>query len=122
MKTPSEIAADYIAVWNEADAARRAERLNAQWSAEATYVDPLAKVAGRAEIGGLIGAVQAQFPGLRFRPLGAADGHGDYVRFSWGLGPDDGEPLAKGSDVVKLDGGRIASVIGFLDLVPGQAS
>lgn len=122
MKTPSDIAADYIALWNETDGARRAEWLNAQWTAEATYVDPLARVAGRGEVAGLIGAVQMQFPGLRFRSLGAADGHGEYVRFSWGLGPEGGEPLAKGSDVVRLDDGRIAAVIGFLDLVPGQAS
>jgi hypothetical protein len=122
MKTPSELAADYLALWNERDAGRRLERLAMQWTAEARYVDPLASVAGRDAISGLIGAVQAQFPDFRFRSLGAADGHADYVRFSWGLGPENGEALAKGTDFVRCEGGRIASVTGFLDLVPGQAS
>jgi hypothetical protein len=121
MKTPSEIAEDYIALWNETDAARRADRLGAQWSTEATYVDPLARVAGRAEVAGLIGAAQTRFPGFRFTPLGAADGYAEFVRFSWGLGPEGAEPIVKGSDVVRLEGERIAAVIGFLDLVPGQA-
>jgi hypothetical protein len=120
MKTPSEIAAVYIALWNETDAARRFERLGAQWNAEATYVDPLARVAGRADIAGLIGAVQTRFPGFHFTSLGAADGHAEFVRFSWGLGPKGAEPIIKGSDVVRLEGDRIAAVIGFLDLVPGQ--
>lgn len=65
-------------------------------------------------------AVQARFPGFRFDLLKPADGHGDFVRFSWGLslgglGPD--HPI-KGSDVLVIEGGKIRSVIGFLDQVP----
>ncbi len=121
MNNPSDIAADYVALWNERDGGRRAEKLAAGWSAEATYVDPLARVAGRDELAGLIGAVQAQFPGFRFQPLGVADGHGEFVRFSWGLGPEGGEPVAKGTDIVRVEDGRIAEVIGFLDLIPQAA-
>ena len=36
------IAQHYIAVWNETDAARRAELIEAAWTADASYVDPMA--------------------------------------------------------------------------------
>ena len=69
----------------------------------------------------LIGAVQDRFPGFRFRLLGNPDGHGRWVRFSWGLGPEGADPLIEGSDVVEQDDGRIQRVIGFLDKVPAMA-
>jgi hypothetical protein len=50
--------------------------------------------------------------------IGDANGHGDHVRFSWSLGPAGGEAPIEGSDVLTLESGRVASVIGFLDKVP----
>ena len=121
MKTPAELAADYMALWNEREApaapsgsprnGRRRRPMSTRWLAS-----PAA-----TEIAGLIGAVQAQYPDFRFRALGSADGHGEFVRFSWGFGPEGAEPVAKGTDFVRLEGGRIASVTGFLDLAPGAA-
>jgi hypothetical protein len=85
---------------------------------DATYIDPLARVAGRGEIAGLIGAVQAQYPVFRFASVGSADGHGEFARFSWSFGPENGEAVAKGTDFVRRDGDRIAAVTGFLDASP----
>ena len=112
------IARDYITLWNETDAGVRARRLGEQWTASATYVDPLAKVRGTEEIGAYIGGVHQRFPDYRFALIGEPSGHGDHVRFSWSLGPPAGEALIEGSDVLTLVGGRIAGVIGFLDKVP----
>jgi SnoaL-like domain len=119
MKNPSELAADYVALWNERNDAGRTERLAAQWCAEATYADPLARVAGHSQIAGMIGALQAEYPDFRFRSLGSADGHGEFVRFSWGFGPEGAAPVARGTDIVRIEGGRIAAVIGFLDQMSG---
>ena len=51
--------------------------------------------------------------------IGAADGHGEHVRFSWGLGPDGAEAPIKGTDYVLVQDGRLKRVTGFLDQVPG---
>jgi hypothetical protein len=118
MRNPAELAADYIALWNERDGARRAAILAERWTVDATYIDPLARVAGRGEIAGLIGTVQAQYPVFRFAPVGSADGHGEFARFSWSFGPENGEAVAKGTDFVRRDGDCIAAVTGFLDASP----
>ena len=77
---------------------------------------------GRAGIDTLIQGVHQQFPGYRFRQVGAADGHHSYVRFSWQLGPEDGPAPIAGSDVAILTpDGKLQSVIGFLDRIPTAA-
>lgn len=112
------IAQTYIAAWNETDADKRAALLNAHWSEDAVYADPLMAGRGRAEIAGLIGGVHAQFPGFRFVLLGRPDGHGSNGRFSWGLGPDGVEPVIEGTDFVEIADGQLRKVTGFLDKVP----
>jgi len=121
MTHPQDTAERYIATWNETDPERRLALLKSGWTADATYVDPLAGVAGAEQINGLIGGAQAQFPGFRFALKGAPDGHGDHVRLAWTLGPDGIEAPIEGSDVIITDAGRIARVIGFLDKVPQGA-
>jgi hypothetical protein len=116
---PGQIANAYIAVWNETDPARRRALIGQGWTEDARYVDPLMSGAGQDEISGMIGAVHERFPGFRFNLIGQADGHGDHVRFSWGLGPDGADAPIKGTDFVVVAGGRLKTVTGFLDQVPG---
>ncbi len=112
------VARDYIAAWN-AGAAERPDRVAAVFAPDATYTDPLAQVAGRDAIAATIAAVQDQFAGCTFRLAGPVDGHHDQARFGWALGPGADE-LVVGFDVVRLDdSGRITTVLGFLDKVPG---
>ena len=112
------IAHRYIAVWNETDPARRRERLEADWTADARYVDPLMQAAGLAQIDALVGAVHQRYPGFRFRLKGTADAHGEHLRFSWTLGPSGAEDLIEGTDFAQVDSGKLRSVTGFLDKVP----
>ena len=112
------IAKRYIAVWNETDEAHRKRLLEADWAADAHYVDPLMQASGREQISALVGAVHQRYPGFRFNLIGAADAHGDNVRFSWTLGPSGTEDLIQGTDFVRLDGGKLRTVTGFLDKVP----
>jgi len=109
----------YLAVWNETDADVRRKAIDDLFAADVRYVDPLAAVTGRDALDGLIGAVQQQFPGLRFTPGGTLDAHHDQARFTWNLGTDPQAPLVVGFDVAELDeDGRIRQVLGFLDKVP----
>jgi hypothetical protein len=119
MTDAAHIAERYIAAWNETDAQRRQRLLADTWTPDATYVDPIQQGQGLDQISAMIGAVHDRFPGFAFALAGEPDGHGDYVRFSWGLGPAGADAPIKGSDVAVLDGGRLRSIIGFLDQVPG---
>jgi hypothetical protein len=121
MNDTTTIADRYIAAWNEADPARRRAALDAVLAPGATYVDPMMRGAGVAEIDGLIAAAQAKFQGLRFARIGRADGHGQHVRFSWALGPADGESLVEGTDIARVENGRMTEIVGFLDKVPAGA-
>lgn len=108
----------YIAVWNETNAARRRELIAQTWTEDARYIDPLMEGAGQDGIDAMIGGAQAQFPGFVFSLIGKADAHHDCVRFSWALGPEDGDALVKGTDFATVVGDRLQSVTGFLDQVP----
>src|SRR6218665_2664001 len=118
MTDPRQIAERYIALWNEADPTQRCQLLEANWTADATYVDPMMQGRGPAEIDGLVAGVKARFPNFAFKLIGKPDGHGDHVRFSWSLGPGDfvDAPI-EGTDIVLMREGRIQSVTGFLDRI-----
>jgi hypothetical protein len=118
MLDATRIARSYIDTWNEAAAEPRRSLLGSHWTDDASYVDPLMRASGPQQIGELVAAVHQRFPGFRFRLTGTPNGHGDYVRLSWSLGPDRGEPPIEGSDVVCLRDGKIHAVIGFIDRAP----
>jgi hypothetical protein len=115
--TPAEIAARYLQAWNEADPRRRRALVGEVFAHDASYVDPLAQVAGHEGIEALIAAMQAKFSGATFAGRGAPEGHHDRIRFSWSL-VLAGRKLAEGTDlaVVAADG-RLQAVTGFLDYV-----
>ena len=118
MRTFNQVADDYLAAWNERSEPHRTALIQSSWTADAAYIDPLAKATGFADISALIGAVQSKFPESRFSLNGRADGVGDYVRFSWALGPEGSPATVRGTDIVKRQGDRICSVVGFLDGAP----
>lgn len=118
-----QLAADYIAAWNEHDADRRQRRVEEVFEPDATYVDPMASVEGAVAISGLIGAVQDQFPGHVFSLVGEPEGHHDQARFRWGLARADEEPLVIGFDVIRVSSrGAVTQVLGFLDKVPAAVA
>ena len=122
MTTFETVANAYITAWNTTVATERERAVAAVFAPDATYTDPLADVSGRAAIAELIGGAQQQFAGWAFRLAGPVDGHHGQARFTWALGPADGEAPVVGVDVVTLDDDElITSVLGFLDRVPAAA-
>lgn len=116
MTDPKMIADRYLAAWNEDAGEARRTLLVQGWAGDAHYVDPMMSATSREGIATMIEGARAQFPGHAFTLAGTPDGHGDHVRFSWTLAPEGGAPVARGTDVVRLDAeDRIARVIGFLD-------
>ena len=119
---PQDIAARYVAAWNETDPDRRHALVSALWTEDASYGDPVMQGRGHGGIESLIAGVQARFPNFRFTVSGRPDGYGDRLRFSWDLGPEGGEAVVQGTDFATLAGdGRLQEVAGFLDRVPPAA-
>ena len=109
----------YIAAWNETGATARKALVEAAFTTGVSYRDPIMQGDGHQGIDALIAGVHGQFPGFRFKLKGKADGFGDNIRFSWSLGPDGTEAVIEGSDFATIKEGRLSTVTGFLDKVPG---
>jgi hypothetical protein len=116
--TAKTIATSYINLWNERAADRRREIFKANWTSDASYIDPLMSGDGYDGVDALIAGVQQRFPDFKFTLIGEPNGYGDHIRFSWGLGPDGADSPIKGTDFALLKGGLIRSITGFLDQVP----
>ncbi len=115
-----EVIDAYIATWNERDPKVRRSLVDQVFAEDARYVDPLAVAEGRDAIDATVAAVQRQFPEFVFRLGDSLDAHHELARFTWELGPEGVEPVVIGFDVAVLEaGGRIRTVHGFLDRVPG---
>jgi len=112
------IAENYIAAWNETDAAARRALIARTWTEAATYVDPMMQGEGHDGIDAMIAGVQSKFPGFRFTLDSKVDGYADHIRFSWACGPDGAPALVKGTDFGVVADGRLKVVTGFLDQVP----
>jgi hypothetical protein len=104
----------YLSMWNEPDAAARAEIIRTAWAEDGAYTDPMLEATGHDALGAMVDAVQAQFPGQRFRRTTAIDAHHDLVRFGWELAAADGTVTVAGIDVGVLGpDGRFHSIAGF---------
>jgi hypothetical protein len=114
-----DLAQKYIAIWNESDPSRRRAAIAALYTDDCVYTDPNVALTGRDALDQFIGAVQKKFPGVLFALGGPVDGHHDQARFQWHASlPGTVEPVVIGFDVAVMAGGRIRSVLGFLDKSP----
>lgn len=111
----------YFAAWNETDDATRRALIAETWAEDASYQDPMVQGTGRDGINAMIAAVQAQYPGFRFRQTGEVDTHNANARFTWEFGPAGSAAVAGGVDFAQIAGNRLQTVVGFLDFVPGGA-
>lgn len=108
----------YIAIWNETDEAKRQKLIEQIWTPNASYVDPLAQVAGYDGINALIAGVHAQFPGSKFRRTGAIDAHHNCVRFGWEMAFQGQSAFAGGIDIGHIENEKLQSIVSFLDFAP----
>jgi hypothetical protein len=119
----TDIVDAYLAMWNEADPARRAELINQAWATDGRYVDPLLEARGHGELHAMVDGVQAQFPGHRFRRLSGVDAHHDELRFAWELAAPDGTVTVGGIDVGRIGpDGRLEQISGFFGPLPDEAA
>ncbi|HEU0164705.1 MAG TPA: hypothetical protein VFQ54_06630 [Thermomicrobiales bacterium] len=114
--TTEQLVNDYIAIWNEEDAASRGELIARTWELDGEYVDPLLQGSGHDGIEAMTAGVQSTYPGHKFVRIGAIDQHHDRIRFGWQLLTPEREPLVIGTDygVVSADG-RLKAITGFFE-------
>jgi hypothetical protein len=111
----------YLAMWNEENAARRAELIEQAWTTDGSYLDPLLEADGYAALDAMVAAVHSQYPGHRFRRTSGIDAHHDQIRFGWELTAPDGALTVAGVDIgtVAFDG-RLRSITGFFGELPSD--
>ena len=113
----------YLAMWNETDAARRAEHIGRAWAADGRYVDPMLEAEGHAGLDEMVRGVQARFPGHRFRRVSGVDAHHAELRFGWELAAPDGAVVVAGIDVGQVGpDGKLCRVTGFFGGLPASAA
>lgn len=113
----------YLAMWNETDAARRVEYIEQAWIPDCRYVDPQLEAEGPAALNDMVAAVQARFPGHRFRRVSGVDNHHGELRFAWELAAPDGSIVVAGIDVGELAAdGRLRRIAGFFGELPARAA
>jgi SnoaL-like domain len=81
---------DYVAAWNEPDAATRLKILERCWADDGAYVDPNVELRGRSALCQHISTVQAGRPGARLEMMSGVELHHHVVRFLWRLVRADG--------------------------------
>ena len=61
--TPTQTVVEkYFAMWNETDAARRHALIEAAWTPDASYLDPMFAAEGPDALDALVAGVHQQFP------------------------------------------------------------
>ena len=123
MSDITKIVDAYLAMWNETDPARRAEHIDRAWARDGRYVDPKLEAEGSAALSDMVAAIQAGFPGHRFRRVSGIDNHHGELRFAWELVAPDGSIVVAGIDVGGLaPDGRLQRVTGFFGELPARAA
>jgi hypothetical protein len=115
MQDVQTVVTQYLEVFNETDADRRRELLEALYTPDCTYTDPHVDLQGAEQIDEFIEQTQERFPGFTFMLGGPIDAHHNQARFQWHAGPADAPDAYVGFDVIVTEDGRIRNVYGFMD-------
>jgi uncharacterized protein len=110
MNAVEELAARYVAVWNEPDKAARDAAVARLWSASARACTAADEYVGLDAITRRVTAAYEKFvagQGYVFTQLGQAESHHDGVRIRWEMVPAaGGDPVSGGVQFLLLDPDR----------------
>ncbi len=104
-----------MAVFNERDPERRSRAMAEVYADDVTFTDPGGVVSGREAIGRKAQEILDGAPGFVFAPAGAARRSGDLGVLSRQFGPEDGEPVVRGTGIAIVRDGRITALHTLLD-------
>jgi hypothetical protein len=104
-------------VFGERDASHRMTAIAELYADDAVlYEPPDASATGHAAISQAVEALLSSLPpNFIFTAIGPAVGHHGLGRLRWQSGPPDGPAAVTGTDVARIEGGRIQTLHVFLD-------
>ncbi len=115
----AKIVTQYMAAWNEPEAATRQALLEQCWDDGGVYVDPTVSLAGRDALSRHIAMVQAKRSGARLEFMSGIDIHHNMIRFLWRLRRADATYGDTSIDVGEIGtDGRLIKMIGFFGPPP----
>jgi len=112
--TAALLAANLHGVFGERDAARRRQAALALYADDVRFTDPEETVVGREALLAKAAALLEGAPGAVFADDGPLYAGADRAALAWRFGPADGEPFARGVDVVRIADGRITELVTLL--------
>lgn len=124
MASSSEVPVDYAGlmlanlarVFGERDASRRAQAIAQLYAADAILYEPDAAATGYAAIAQSVETLLSSLPpNFAFSAIGPAVGHHGVGRLRWQSGPPNGPAVVTGTDVARIEGGRIQTLHVFVD-------
>jgi hypothetical protein len=105
-------------VFGERDAEKRITAIRDLYAPDAVVYEPDAIATGHDAIAHAVEALLTSLPpDFVFTAIGPAVGHHGLGRLRWRAGPPEGPVAVTGTDVVRLEDGRIHSLHVFLDPV-----
>ena len=109
--------ANLARVFGERDASRRMQAIAELYAGDAILYEPSdAAAKGHAAINLAVQALLSSLPpNFVFTAIGPAVGHHGLGRLRWQSGPPDGPAAVTGTDVARIEGGRIQTLHVFLD-------
>lgn len=103
-------------VFGERDAGLRLAAIRDLYSPDAVLYEPGSIATGHEAIAQAVEELLASLPpAFAFSPIGSAVGHHGLARLRWRAGPPEGPVAVTGTDVARIEGGRIASLHVFID-------
>ena len=122
MSSPTEIAArNYVAAWQESDAAARAPLIDACFAVDGRIVSRGNVIRGRAGLAAAMSDFFSDPRGLSARLVSAIDAQGPIFRFRSVVEDREGRIVFDGFDAAEVDAdGRIAVLLTFGGAQPAQ--
>ncbi|GAA1389762.1 hypothetical protein GCM10009613_29280 [Pseudonocardia kongjuensis] len=101
-------------VFDERDPAARARAGDEIYTADVAFHDPEGTVRGPAAVVAKAGALLDGAPGFRFALAQVRENPGGLSVLDWRFGPEGGDPVVTGTDVVLVTDGRISALYTLL--------
>ncbi len=112
--------ANLTRVFGERDASRRMNAIAALYADDAILHEPHALATGHAAISQAVETLLSSLPpNFVFTAMRPAVGHHGVGRLRWQSGPPNGPVAVTGTDVARIEGGRIQTLHVFLDPTGG---
>lgn len=108
--------ANLMRVFGERDAEQRIAAIRELYAEDAVLYEPHTSATGHTAISQAVEALLSSLPpSFVFTAIGPALGHHGVGRLLWQSGPPNGPVAVTGTDVARIEGGRIQTLHVFID-------